>query len=274
MNIIHISDLHFGNEPNDTYKTSDLKRAFLEFIKKLDIDNLILVISGDITLKGKKQGFNNARGFFDDIIKQSNLDRKNIIVCPGNHDICKNESENPTFESFKEFSYFLRKDNVFDFTRENFVLFEIKDICFLVVNSAYHLNHQFGLVHDDICDFIKQNKAQIENSMYKIAVVHHHLLNQFESDISTIRNSYPFLYALDEAGFNLILHGHQHTYQSMPIGNSKMLIKAARSFNFPEKGYQNGVNHYVLENGSLKQDDIYEFTQDIKTQLTLTRVLK
>lgn len=271
MNIIHISDLHFGND-DFVYTKSELKEAFLAFIAELDINNLILVISGDVTFKGSKKGFDDAKSFFNDIIHESGINRENILVCSGNHDICKDNKGIPSFNLFNEFVYSLRRDHKLNFIENNFYLLIIDNICFLVVNSAYHFHHQFGFIDETIYKFLKNNQSKINKCEYKIAILHHHLLNQFKDDTSAIRNAYPFLYALDSCGFNLILHGHQHTCQNMPIGKSQMLIEAARSFNFPEKGYQNGVNHYYLKNNKLEKD-VYEFIKDkIPTKLTLVKL--
>jgi len=269
MNIIHISDIHFGNV-DLIYLKSELKRAIADFIKDLGIENLVLVISGDVTYQGSRKGFEEANVFFNEIISENNLDRNRIFACPGNHDII--EGESPRFSSFNNFIYSLRRNNVCDFTSNNFVSYILDDVFFLLTNSAYHLNHKYGLVDKEIYSYIENKKSEIDNCKYKIAITHHHLLNQFEGDISVIRNSYPFLYALDGAGFNLILHGHQHAFQNMPIGNSHMSISAARSFNFPEKGYANGISHYSLKDGKLEKN-VYEFFKDVTpTKLKLVKL--
>jgi DNA repair exonuclease SbcCD nuclease subunit len=271
MNIVHISDLHFGNTEN-VYVTSALKDAFLELIATLGVSDLVLVISGDITFRGSEKGFKDANIFFNYIISHSKIDKTRILVCSGNHDICKDDKGNSSFNSLNNFIYSLRRDHKLDVIKSNFSLLPIDDMCFLVINSAYHLDHKFGLIDEEIYKFIENNQSKIDKYKYKIAITHHHLLNQFKDDTSAIRNAYPFLYALDACGFNLILHGHQHTCQNMPIGKSQMLIEAARSFNFPEKGYQNGVNHYYLKNNKLEKD-VYEFIKDkIPTKLTLVKL--
>ena len=88
MNIIHISDIHFGNV-GLVYLKSELKRAIADFIKELGTENFVLVISGDITYQGSRKGFEEAKDFFNEIIYENNLDRNRILACPGNHDIIK-----------------------------------------------------------------------------------------------------------------------------------------------------------------------------------------
>lgn len=268
MNIIHISDIHFGN-PNGVYLKSALHRAIEDFIDEMGRD-LFLIISGDITYKGSKEGFEEAQAFFKEVITKNKLDKSRILACPGNHDIQRDDS--PRFSLFSDFIYALRRDHKCNFINNNFISYMYDDVFFLLINSSYHLDYGYGLVDEEIFNFIEKEKKEIDKCKYKIAITHHHLINQFRDDTSAIRNSYPILYALDVAGFNLILHGHQHAVQNMPIGKSHMAIAAARSFNFQEKGYPNGISHYSLKDGELEKN-IYEFVNDAApTKLKLVKL--
>jgi 3',5'-cyclic AMP phosphodiesterase CpdA len=259
MNIIHISDLHFGN-PEPVYKKSELKQALVDFIMNFDTKHdFVLVISGDITFQGSDEGFESAKNFFNDVIKDCHILRDRILVCPGNHDIAK--KPDPSFSPLNTFIYSLRRDNKLDFENNKFHLLYLDDVCFLIINSAFHLDHRFGLVDDGICEFLEENESSIKNYTYRVAILHHHLLNQFADDISAVRNSYPFLYHLDNYNFQLVIHGHQHTHQNMPIGKSEMQIEGVRSFNYLTRGYPNGVNHYHLDGGGIKKT-AYQFIKD------------
>jgi len=267
MNIIHLSDVHFGNTES-TFVNESIKKPLILLLNEIDSPT-VLVISGDVTFKGSKEGFSEAKEFFDEIIQSSNLEQKHIIACPGNHDL--NAEESPSFSLFNSFIYSLRKDNIFDFRDKSFSSTIINDVFFLVINSAYHLDHKYGLINEEVFSYIENKKVEIDRCSFKVAITHHHFLNQFQDDTSVIRNAYPLLYALDAAKFNLILHGHQHTIQNMPIGHNKMQIESSRSLNFHEKGYNNGLNHYQI-NGSSIEKISYTFSQDTDpTKLTLKR---
>jgi len=270
MNIIHLSDVHFGNE-DSTFVKENIKKPLISLLNDMDSPDVstVLVISGDVTFKGSKEGFVEAESFFDDIIKSSNLERKNIIACPGNHDI--STEEGTSFTRFKKFIYSLRRDHIFDFENKNFSSTIINDVFFLVINSAYHLDHKYGLIDEEVFSYIDNKKEEIDRCTFKVAITHHHFLNQFQVDTSVIRNAYPLLYALDESKFNLILHGHQHTLQNMPIGHNKMQLESSRSLNFHQKGYNNGLNHYRI-NGSSIEKFSYTFSLDADpTKLTLKK---
>lgn len=266
MNIIHISDIHFGNIAS-TFVGSDLKNALIKLLKTIT-DSPVIVISGDVTYKGSKNGFDEAKEFFNSVIESGNLNRSRILACPGNHDL---STEEKPFTFFNEFIYSLRRDKILDFREKNFSSLKIDDVFFLVINSSYHLDHKYGLVDENVSDYIHSKKEEIDKCVYKVAITHHHLLNQFKNDVSAIRNAYPFLYLLDSYGFNLILHGHQHILQAMPIGNSCMRIESSRSFNYNQKGYNNGVNKYFISNNKLEKK-VYLFSKDDNpTELKLVR---
>jgi len=267
MNIIHLSDVHFGNN-GPTFVNESIKKPLVKLLNEIE-SPVVLVISGDVTFKGSEAGFTEAKDFFDEILQSSNLDREHIIACPGNHDL--NAEESKPFTLFNNFIYSLRRDNTFDFSEKSFSSTVINGVFFLVINSAYHLEHEYGLIDEEVFSYIKDKKEEIDGCSFKVAITHHHFLNQFQGDTSVIRNGYPLLYALDKARFNLILHGHQHTIQNMPIGHNNMQIESPRSLNFHEKGYNNGLNHYSINGNGIKKVS-YIFSKDADpTKLTLQR---
>lgn len=267
MNIIHLSDVHFGNQ-DSTFVNQDIKKPLVKLLNEIE-SPVVFVISGDVTFQGSKEGFSEAEEFFDEIRKSSGLKRKHIIACPGNHDLIAGESK--PFTLFNSFIYSLRRDNIFDFSEKSFSSTIINDTFFLVINSAHHLNHNYGLIDEEVFSYIEGKKEEINSCTFKVAITHHHFLNQFQADTSVIRNGYPLLYALDAAKFDLILHGHQHTIQNMPIGHNNMQIESPRSLNFHEKGYNNGLNHYYI-NGSSIEKNSFIFSKDSDpTKLILKR---
>lgn len=72
--ILHISDLHFGPP-----FVSTVAEALLQNIPALAPD--VIVVSGDLTQRAKRQQFEQAREFFD------RLPDIPLLVIPGNHDV-------------------------------------------------------------------------------------------------------------------------------------------------------------------------------------------
>ncbi len=100
VNILHLSDLHFGFEKAKKYEygSSDRSELFSELIKTLrdDIPEEwkpdIIVISGDIAWCGDGDEYKQyEREFLTPLLAALNLQDKpqRVITCPGNHDIIR-----------------------------------------------------------------------------------------------------------------------------------------------------------------------------------------
>ncbi|MCV4270454.1 metallophosphoesterase family protein [Pseudomonas capsici] len=243
--IIHISDTHFG-DPSPTYDRETIKRALIRKINEINSEK-ILIISGDITYKSSQQGYRDAERFFSEVIDACKISRSNIVSCPGNHDIA---SSGEPFKEFDRFIYTLRRDNAIEFAKNSSSLLTIHDICFLLVNSAAHLDHRYGIIPDSVFSLLDQNTTTLQRCTSKIAITHHHLIGQELNDTSTTRNSYRFLYHLDQLGFNYILHGHQHSKLDLVVGQNKIRILSARSMSYHGRGLNNGITIVDLESGA------------------------
>lgn len=216
MKILHISDPHFSVNPYqvEPHKILDgLKELIVE--KKVDGEDFFIVVTGDITFQGKKEGFEEADKFFSDLLTNTSIKPENFIVCPGNHDI----SSNKDFDGFNTFVYKIRQDNEFKFDTSNSNRIYIKDkFCFLSINTVYHLEHTHGKVDiHGLATLLLKEKENIENSQLKIVIFHHNILNLLESDNSAIKNSYQLFELLKIYNFHFLFHGHQHAKQLFNI---------------------------------------------------------
>jgi 3',5'-cyclic AMP phosphodiesterase CpdA len=236
-NIIHLSDLHFGQN-RFPYDLDMLKDCLSNFLAKFEKPKIL--ITGDITFQAKPDGYQQATNFFNHFIEAKLIDRKDILSCPGNHDITRGIEP---FLNYDKFAYSIRKDKLNSFSNNHYQILNVDDIQVVLLNSAYHTDHQYGLIDDS---FFKE--GGVDPDKFTIIAVHHHFVGQFEADVSTIRNSYPALYFFDKIGVNLVVHGHQHCNQSLPIGNSGFNISGVRSMGFLTGTYQNGINHICIEN--------------------------
>ncbi len=87
IRLLHISDLHFTKDTSPATKLQWL----LQDIRKgefLGFDTVeYLVISGDMTHKGREEGFETAREFVSSLIEELGLSAQRCIFVPGNHDV-------------------------------------------------------------------------------------------------------------------------------------------------------------------------------------------
>ncbi|WP_168169828.1 metallophosphoesterase [Exiguobacterium sp. HVEsp1] len=258
INILHLSDVHFPSE-NFAITERELKYGIINFLNSIDDNQVYLLISGDITLKGEKKGYQEAYMFFEDIIKGTNgkIHKDNILLCPGNHDIVKESY----FKDFNEFSYKLRNDNAFLYgVHSSVTSLQKENVFFLGINSVYHLNHEYGLVNIDDIEYVLKN-ASISPLTRKIAFTHHHLINQFVKDTSSIRNAHQLLLLLDHYGFEAIFHGHQHTSTKLVLGESNMITVGVSTPGLEMQGYTNGFNYYSINEKDIKIDK-YIYSRD------------
>lgn len=91
LRILHLSDIHFGQEKkgerirhNDVREqlVSDLK-IFLGNTKRLDL----ILINGDIAYSGKKTEYDDAVAWIEQLINVGRCDETAVLTVPGNHDV-------------------------------------------------------------------------------------------------------------------------------------------------------------------------------------------
>ena len=95
MNILHLSDIHFGrNYPEygleDPFEKHDeIVDGIIEKLEKMDdaLKPEHIIFTGDIAWHGKKKEFDEALEWFQRLLKACHLTGKDISFCAGNHDI-------------------------------------------------------------------------------------------------------------------------------------------------------------------------------------------
>jgi 3',5'-cyclic AMP phosphodiesterase CpdA len=85
---LHLSDFHFRSEKS--YDRDVVLRALMTslpgLLQRAGRPNLIFV-SGDIAYSGKKTEYDEATKFFDHLLSEVGLTKRELIVVPGNHDV-------------------------------------------------------------------------------------------------------------------------------------------------------------------------------------------
>ena len=112
--ILHLTDIHAGpgklddeddkaSIPN-AYRTSQLGRL-VEYLEALPRKPDFVVVSGDVTIKGNRQGMEDFRTWLFTNIETNNLPSPDrIIIVPGNHDVTRrNRKDIPDGVQFRHF---------------------------------------------------------------------------------------------------------------------------------------------------------------------------
>jgi hypothetical protein len=135
---------------------------------------------------------------------------------------------------------------------------------FLVINSAYHGDSQYGLV--DLAQLetvLAEMGSTLGQDPPRVAVVHHHLIPfSGPADNSTTRNAYQVLTRLVRHGFSLVLHGHQHALLELGVGGGSMKLCGVGSFRYLTRGFINGASVYRIEEGNKVSSEHYAISKD------------
>lgn len=171
VNILHLSDLHFGMEPTEKVSSTAVDQrnltltGLIKELKQVDPNwrPNVVAISGDIAWKARASDYQGAKNWLtNELLPVLNLSPDKLIVCPGNHDIDRTKTLGMMAPpSFSEADEWLKLENIEIFSRplETFVAFcndmgislpligdrtncltgevDIKGIRFVVLNSAW-----------------------------------------------------------------------------------------------------------------------------------------
>lgn len=220
MKVIQISDLHIdSNFTMSNYH--DMLNKMLECIHKdmADEAQIYILCCGDIVNKGNADEYlGKAKEFFDYIIGNIKDKKIELLFVPGNHDLCAN--------SFDKFQSFIEQYNSkINFISENVILYEGSEINYVLVNSCYHKNYQYGDIDTDA--FKEIIMKSIKPSL---VIMHHTLLSRYSNDRSAISNAYKFLDVIENSNVIGVLHGHTHGYSNILVGENCRIIGVGSIF--------------------------------------------
>lgn len=219
--IIHISDLHvtshldpdgiqIKSELNSYFNTNlsdETGNSFLQSItdfisKSYSNTELFLIISGDITEAGKKDEFTEASIIIKQFIETLRIDKNNILIVPGDHDVnridCSLALDISTDKNKKAFDFHKEKFEKFTdfynelYSNEQIVFDPEKAICAnisLTPNSMIiGLNSNFKIGAKSSEGYIDVEKLKIElteirkqnSDKHIFAVFHHNMEARYE----------------------------------------------------------------------------------------------
>ena len=255
IRILHLSDLHFTGKTNPETKLSQL----LQDIRQQDEEYAAietveyLVISGDMTDKGKDVGFEKARQFVEALVKELGLSVERCIFVPGNHDVQDRadayeereaadgstikvrhpENFPKRFEQFSNgfFHPLLHKEYPLGYADQGIsYLFPDTGIQFLTLNSAWEIDKngrkKAGIHPDAVAGVIAkaddERKRAVEREdlkktqgILRIGVWHHAVAGP------ELMQNLGFLTQLQKAGMQLCLHGDVHESRTELFGYRK-----------------------------------------------------
>lgn len=274
--IIHISDLHVSihetlkKAPLDcnsflTTKPADgeIDNFISEFTNKIKKHfsghDLYLIISGDIADKAILEEFQSAEKIVNKIISELNIEKENILIVPGDHDVnwddCKTAHQNgmrdndtrnsyeyfdKKFQHFKSFyDGFYQGKRTFCTNKSviNHLVFDAEKLLIVGLNSNYKIDYDGGYGFFPIDDLKDELKNLITSfpSFSVMAVFHHNIFASYENKMTgqwdnCDSNRLAVFKVFEDLGINTLLYGNEHTRCSFYNSNHKLTYSDSGAF--------------------------------------------
>lgn len=228
INILHISDLHFGtNSQKDKESTRYCEDFVSSFISQFDDTKIdYLIVSGDIANKSATMEYKKAQEFLNKVVKDLKISKDKVVICMGNHDISWDElvkiedkgtredelyKERSKYKNFKKFYNDFYKDGGKQIRQFNTdpVFVEIQDdshkILFLGVNTCFHESNKaedhYGYIDQTNFEKYLNSMKKQYNDYVKFLVMHHNPMDLCReqnrvknwSEINHSKLGYPFV---------------------------------------------------------------------------------
>ncbi|MFH0957188.1 MAG: metallophosphoesterase [Pseudomonadota bacterium] len=238
MKIAHISDLHFGKKIS-TEKLHALKEDLL--FHKLDL----VIVTGDITDRGKHNEFHQARLFLDSLCCE-------YLTIPGNREVsllAPWELIIPSFSMKRHRSYFGKSDQVlYKSAAHRAVMFGL--------NSVSQFPSWPGSISRESRYWFRE-EATNHKSYFKVLFLHHPVLPVLRASsfwAHQLSDASALLTICAQCGVRLILHGHKHRASvvelCIPETKSSVVISSCGS---PLLDHWDSVYHLIdLESDTIR----------------------
>jgi len=253
--LLQISDPHFGTEQ------IPVMDALQQLHTQLAPD--VVVVSGDITQRGRRSQFGAARKFF------TQLNARVLLVVPGNHDI-------PLFNIvLRMLAPYANYASAFgDDMQPEFVSDDLLVVC---VNTTRARRRKNGEVSAGQIDYVAQRLASANRAQLRVVVTHQPVHVVTDSDrTNLLRGHEAALSTWAEAGADIVLGGHIHLpyvseLRPLPSQPEKKLwaVQAGTALSTRiRNGKPNSVNvvHYATMDGR-RDCDVEQWDYDSRSRL-------
>lgn len=257
--ILHISDLHVSlnkvlggglakvNFSLTTSSDTEHNIGYIEKITKIvknDYPNVkvYLLITGDITNAGEVKEFEFAATYILKIIEDLNIDKENILLIPGDHDLNRRAlqslyavNENPSKELVNETKYANFGKFYFDLLGRRFdpkkVIFDTitveSKILLLGLNSCIDIDLLQLDGSISITDFENEYKDLCIDAKKVIACTHHNMASAYDNKHGgqwMLENRKRVVSKLTQYDINYIFCGNEHISSTRQISGSELTI--------------------------------------------------
>lgn len=224
--LLHLTDLHFGQQSGQHFPTPDrLANELLHCLQGVSPTPkcIFAILSGDLVYQANADQYKVARMFVDQLASKLSISREQIVICPGNHDICAAPDQ---FTHIDKMIFSVCGLEARTFTNRPGWSQIVAGLELVVINTSYHFDRSFGLVDEGHLPRLGEKRHP------RVLVCHHNPISIYRSDASSIRNAIHLLHYCTEYKIDLLLHGHQHSELSLRLGDRGSIIVGTGSANF------------------------------------------
>lgn len=306
--VVHLSDPHFGSAERDgtlvsmhRFYDSENSRTLSEELAdeltramrdRYQVQDVVLVVSGDLTYTGKSQEFDLVEKFLGELCDSLGFKRNQVVLVPGNHDVDWQLAAMDETHRFDHYLSFVRrfygKDEFpelfpkvqWDFTVDTqrpdasqIIYYRQYDQLLIVgLNSCVFESerHHYGFIGERQLGFVDRLLEQASEPTVKIAVMHHHL-HPFPElidtrapeawiDTSTIRDAGLVEQLFEQMGFDLVLHGHKHKPQLREtLVTDRLGERAGDTWSLTRSLIVSGAGSVGVNSNELEQNEANHF---------------
>lgn len=239
---LHLSDLHIKGRKDISDEHIQKIIDTLKVYKKITFNNVVIIISGDLTFSGKEYEFESVKKIIGKLIfkinNTYNHSKCHILMVPGNHDVNHNEKpfsiselsitgynalENREYMKLSEFYKIANYNHCFENSEiyccaKTLTIDGLKINVNLINNAIFSTFDEYKgqlYIPDDKIEFIKNSNT----GSFSITIMHHspdyyrdEIKNKLESEV--INNT------------DILFYGHEHNnaYKTTSYENGKRVI--------------------------------------------------
>jgi len=243
VEIVHISDLHYGSEFVPEYMEN-----IINYIKDNRPD--VVICTGDLVHKGRVSQFQAILPYIQRIRNVT----KTLIV-PGNHD-AKNTG----------LIYF---EKIIGPRRSRLIIDELDTLIVGICSPKDDMSE--GMIGDEQLDYL--GRCLNKNLENRIMALHHHLIPVPLSGqkFTTVRDAGEILEFTQLFEIDLVLMGHRHVPHAYVIGPTTFLYCGTSTSNKVRADDSPSFNHIFLDEGDIEVDMVN--STNLQRSLLLERKL-
>lgn len=238
IDIIHLSDLHFGQHhryigdtPYETLLSKTLED--LDFLSnEYKVDPSLVIITGDLAEKSDPTEYSKVREFLDGLLEKFSLDASKVVIVPGNHDVNwdmyrsselyhkahRKPFNPPYFEKFRIFKEFCDDfyEGSYTFSEKLYNIFPYPELDLIIagLNSCVKEtpDKHYGWIGLEQVHSAGREIDEIDpkKKYLRIAAFHHNFLRRSQFDKENLRDADQIRIALGRYKFSILMHGHRH----------------------------------------------------------------